>query len=303
MKQPGNNKSFMLCALLVASAPLPVIAQTLQDSQTEDSLVSFRIAPTTLLDKAGTMLSIARDVETQDMTSAIVDRALDYRLGLEVAPIEGLSLNAQAWRSQLQESALANPLESSQSEAPALFLQNPTTAGAFNIDNPLVDGNLDTRGFDIGASYSWETNRFGEFTLSTTTTYVDALDGTSAIAEMAGSEVNGMEERLVSSDLQSSLKLSWKLGNHTASAITNYFDSFNDLSDLDIEEINDLVENITTVDLEYGYSMATGSNDRAIISFGIQNVFDEKTAQILNSSTRILDQNGRVAYGRIKYQF
>jgi outer membrane receptor protein involved in Fe transport len=55
--------------------------------------------------------------------------------------------------------------------------------------------------------------------------------------------------------------------------------------------------------LQYGYSVKTGAKDRAIISFGIRNLFDEKTAQILNSSTRLLDQNGRVAYGSIKYQF
>ena len=70
-----------------------------------------------------------------------------------------------------------------------------------------------------------------------------------------------------------------------------------------MEEINELVDNITTFDLEYGYSVKTGLHDRAIISFGIRNIFDEKTAQILNSTTRILDQNGRVAYGSIKYQF
>jgi len=102
--------------------------------------------------------------------------------------------------------------------------------------------------------------------------------------------------------LQSSLMLTWEFGNHSASAITNYFDSFKDISELDLDELNDLVDNITTVDLQYGYSVQTGSN-QAVISFGIRNIFDEKTAQILNSSTRILDQNGRVAYGSIKYQF
>ncbi|HJO12977.1 MAG TPA: hypothetical protein QGI39_13150, partial [Gammaproteobacteria bacterium] len=84
---------------------------------------------------------------------------------------------------------------------------------------------------------------------------------------------------------------------------TNYFDSFKDLNEIDIAEINDLVDNITTVDLQYGYSVKTGSNDRAIISFGIKNIFNEKTTQLLNTSNRILDQNGRVAYGSIKYQF
>jgi outer membrane receptor protein involved in Fe transport len=108
---------------------------------------------------------------------------------------------------------------------------------------------------------------------------------------------------MISPELQSSLMLSWQFGNHTASAITNYIDSFKDISEVNLDEINDLVDNITTFDLQYGYTVETGSKDRAIISFGIRNIFDEKTAQILNSSTRILDQNGRVAYGSIKYQF
>ena len=67
--------------------------------------------------------------------------------------------------------------------------------------------------------------------------------------------------------------LSWEFGNHTASAITNYFDSFKDISELDLEEINAFVDNVTTVDLQYGYSVKTGNNDRAIISVGIRKFY------------------------------
>ncbi len=155
----------------------------------------------------------------------------------------------------------------------------------------------------MGASYVWDTNRFGQFTLSSTTTYVQEFENKGALLDFATPELSDMDEMLVSPELQSSLMLSWQFGNHTASAITNYFDSFKDISELNMDEINELVDDITTYDLEYGYSVKTGSNDRAIISFGIRNIFDEKTAQILNSTTRILDQNGRVAYGSIKYQF
>ena len=97
--------------------------------------------------------------------------------------------------------------------------------------------------------------------------------------------------------------LTWEFGNHTASAITKHFNAFKDINELNIEEIHALVDNIATVDFQYGYSLETGNNDRAIISFGIRNIFNERTARILNSATRILDQNGRVAYGSIKYQF
>ena len=97
--------------------------------------------------------------------------------------------------------------------------------------------------------------------------------------------------------------LTWQFGNHTATAITNYFNSFKDINELDLDEINAFVDNIATVDLQYGYTVNTGNDDRAIISFGIRNIFNEGTIKIFNSNTQILDQNGRVAYGSIKYQF
>ena len=189
-----------------------------------------------------------------------------------------------------------------QSNLPQLYLQD-STINEFNIDNPLLGNGLNSNGFDLGASYVWDSSRFGQFTLSTKTTYVEKFEAQGSLLDLVDAELGVTDDRIVSPELQSSLMLTWQLGNHTASAITNYFDSFKDISELDIEEINTLVDNITTIDLQYGYSVKTGSNNRAVISFGIRNIFDEKTAQILNSSTRILDQNGRVAYGSIKYQF
>jgi outer membrane receptor protein involved in Fe transport len=108
---------------------------------------------------------------------------------------------------------------------------------------------------------------------------------------------------MLSPELQTSLMLAWKFGNHTASAITNYFDSYKDINDLDMDEINTLVKNLTTLDLSYDYNVKSGVQDRAVISFGIRNIFNEKGTQILNAATRVLDQNGRVAYGSIKYKF
>jgi hypothetical protein len=149
----------------------------------------------------------------------------------------------------------------------------------------------------------WDTNRFGQFTLSTKTTFVQDFENNGSLLDLVNSELGNASARTVSPELQSSFMLTWEIGNHTASAITNYFDSFKNIGDLDIAEINALVDDITTVDLQYGYSVETSNNDKAIISFGIRNIFNEQTAQILNSNTRILDQNGRVAYGSIKYQF
>ena len=262
----------------------------------------FRIAPSSLLIEQAPLLSIARSVEQKDFQGAVVDNALNFNLGMQIEPIAGLSVSADAWSMQIDEAAASGTNSNWQGGLAKLYIDDSAIT-EFNMDNPLLGTNVESNGFDLGASYIWDTNRFGQFTLSSTTTYVDEFENNGVLLDLAASDIAEIDERLISPELQSSLMLSWQFGNHTASAITNYFDSFKDISELNMEEINAFVDNITTFDLEYGYSVNTGLHDRAIISFGIRNIFDEKTAQILNSTTRILDQNGRVAYGAIKYQF
>lgn len=265
-------------------------------------VASFSLGPSSLIGEIEPSISVGRAVEAQDFQGGIVKDALNFNLGLQVAPFEGLSVRADAWRQQVEDNPAAT-VDSSQWVGPSQLYIQDSAINEFNMENPLLGSNVETNGFDIGASYVWETDRFGQFTLSSTTTYVDEFENRGSLLELVDSDVATINDRMISPELQSSLMLSWEFGNHTATAITNYFDSFKDISELDISEINELVDNITTVDLQYGYSVSTGDNDRAVISFGIRNIFNEESAQILNATTRILDQNGRVAYGSIKYQF
>ena len=262
----------------------------------------FRIVPSSILNEQAPLLSIARSVEQKDFQGAVVDDALNFNLSMQIEPIAGLTVSADAWSMEIDEAPANSSNSNWQDGLAGLYIADSKIA-EFNLDNPFLGTNVESNGFDLGASYIWDTNRFGQFTLSSTTTYVEEFENNGALLDLVTPDIAEIDERLISPEIQSSLMLSWQLGNHTASAITNYFDSFKDISELNMEEINELVDNITTFDLEYGYSVKTGLHDRAIISFGIRNIFDEKTAQILNSTTRILDQNGRVAYGSIKYQF
>ena len=293
-------------------------------------------------------------------------------LGIGFSPLSGLSLRADAWSMQIDPDAhkrIASSIPTLPGTDSTTLGIAPITSlsGANGLEDPLLGGsgidgiidgigvgsmstlstnNRERKGIDLGASYMWETRRFGQFTLSTRATYVDyaeaaaQYDLNASIGDLAnggvavdldtlrsraplnplasatepspervlGPEVLGSE--ILEPQLQSSLTLSWRLGNHSASAVTRHIDSafspkgdLDDLNNLNMEAINELVDDVTTVDLQYGYTINTGANDRAIISFGIKNIFDAKTAQILNTSTLILDQNGRVAYGSIKYQF
>lgn len=268
-----------------------------------DSTVGFQIAPASALIENTPLFSIVRSTEEKDFQSALVDEMLNFNLGMQIEPVSGLSVRADAWRMQLDETPAGTTQNNDwQAGLSRLYLKD-SQINEFNLESPLLGSKIESNGFDLGASFMWDTNSFGKFVLSSKTTYVQKFENNGSLLEFSGSEAANIDERLISPELQSNLMLTWQFGNHTTSAITNYFDSTKDLRDLDMDEINDLVDNITTFDLQYGYSMKTGSRDRAVISFGIRNIFDEKTTQILNSTTRILDQNGRVAYGSIKYQF
>ena len=265
----------------------------------QEGFKNFGIQQSASLQGKVPFMHITRETEETDFAGAVVKDALQYNLGMQFTPVKGLDLRAEAWGLQVNEMPAGAAATSSN---PRLYIEN-SAVNEFNIDNPLLGTNVESSGIDFGASYVWDTNRFGQFKLSTKATFVDQFENQGGIAVLQSSELNTIDTKAINPELQSSLMLTWQLGNHSATAITNYFDSYKDISELDIEEINDLVDNITTIDLQYGFSIKTGARDRAIVEFGIRNIFDEKTQQLLNSSRRVLDQNGRVAYGSIKYQF
>ena len=268
-----------------------------------DNFATFRIAPTSVLTEAmAPLIEIARKTEARDLQGSIVEDALNFNLGMQITPIRGLEVNAGIWRQEIEQRSQNDGQVGTMANLSQLYIED-SSINEFNIDNPAIGQTVKSEGFDIGASYVWDTDRFGQFTLSTKTTYVKEFQNQGSLLELFGAGLDHQVDRVVSPELQSSLMLTWQFGNHTASAITNYFDSFKDINELDLDEINALVDNIATVDLQYGYTVNTGNDDRAIISFGIRNIFNERTVQLLNSNTQILDQNGRVAYGSIKYQF
>ena len=268
-----------------------------------DNFATFRIAPTSVLSEAvAPLIEIARKTEARDLNGNIVEDALNFNLGMQISPIQGLEVSAGIWQQEIEQRSQNDVQMGSAANLSQLYIEN-SSINEFNIDDPALGQTVKSKGFDIGASYVWDTDRFGQFTLSTKTTYVEEFQNRGSLLEFLGVGLDHQVDRAVSPELQSSLMLTWQFGNHTASAITNYFDSFKDINELDLAEINALVDDIATVDLQYGYTVDTGNDDRAIISFGIRNIFNEKTVQLLNSNTQILDQNGRVAYGSIKYQF
>ncbi|MDP1930530.1 MAG: TonB-dependent receptor [Gammaproteobacteria bacterium] len=234
----------------------------------------------------------------------------NLNLGMVFSPVKGLDLRADAWRVDVQGQMPAAAV------MPEVLVSASMPGGLFIDDSNLYAGMLEAPsvkstvtpgqqayGIDLSASYVWESPRFGQFIVSTKSTYLydTATPGSVLDSALVPVTENTLLPR--GTDLQSSLMLTWQIGNHTASAITHYFDSFEEIGNLNLEQLNELVGNLTTLDLQYGYNLKAGKQGQAVFSLGVRNLFDSRPDQLQERRAGAIEQSGRVAYGTIKYQF
>ena len=171
------------------------------------------------------------------------------------------------------------------------------------------NGASGSQALDLSSSYVWESPRFGQFVVSTNTSYVyntalvDGVRESAALLPRTETNIGLMPER------SSSLTFSWQIGNHTATAVTSYTDTLDklgllNLDTLNVDDLNELVGQITTLDLRYAYNVRAGRTGNASIALGVRNMFERRpqTSGFSNSSGT-LQPAGSVAYGTIKYQF
>jgi hypothetical protein len=263
--------------------------------------------PSSLLPDAGTGINVSRDKLNSPFASESVS---NLNLGMAFSPARGLDLRADAWRIEVQEPLAAARLmpEPPKPATPgsSLFIDDSNLykglIEAPSVKDSVVPGQM-AHGIDLSASYVWESPRFGQFIVSTKASYL--YDPDSPPRGFQGPLLPMSENSLVPSgtELQSSVMLTWQAGQHTASAVTHYFDSFEEIGKLDMEQLNEIVGNMTTLDLQYGYNMKAGKQGQAVFSIGVRNLFDTRPQPLPAAGAGQVEQGGRVAYGSIKYQF
>ncbi len=263
------------------------------------------IAPS-LLNASANGFNVVRNSVQTPFTSEYVD---NLNLGMLFSPAKGLNLRAGAWRVGMKEqlpAIAAMPDALIAANGPRLFIDDSNLSAGI-LEAPAVKSSISpgqqTHGIDLSASYVWESPRFGQFIVSTKATYL--YDNVKVEGLLDGPLPPVTESTLLpkGTELQSSLMLTWQVGKHSASAVTHYFDSFEELGKLNLEQLNEIVGNMTTLDLQYGYNLKAGKEGQAVFSVGVRNLFDAKPDQLLESRPGAIEQTGRVAYGTIKYQF
>lgn len=174
--------------------------------------------------------------------------------------------------------------------------------------NPAKGSNA--QGVDLSASYVWESDRFGQFILSTNTIYVyNPLLSDSSIEPVNVLPLSDAAAFGAVPELQSSLTFTWQIGNHSATAVTSYVDTADNFAKmsadrLNIDQLNELMGQMATLDLRYGYNVRAGRQGNASFSVGVRNRFDRRQfSPVSDVSGRLHEPSGRVAYGTIKYQF
>ncbi len=263
------------------------------------------IAPS-LLNASANGFNVVRNSVQTPFTSEYVD---NLNLGMLFSPAKGLNLRAGAWRVGMKEqlpAIAAMPDALIAANGPRLFIDDSNLSAGI-LEAPAVKSSISpgqqTHGIDLSACYVWESPRFGQFIVSTKPTYL--YDNVKVEGLLDGPLPPVTESTLLpkGTELQSSLMLTWQVGKHSASAVTHYFDSFEELGKLNLEQLNEIVGNMTTLDVQYGYKLKAGKEGQAVFSVGVRNLFDAKPDQLLESRPGAIEQTGRVAYGTIKYQF
>lgn len=301
MRQSHRGKSLLLTALCAAMFAVPASAQ--EFTQFDDEKLSF-------FDRAVAYFNFG-DKAVQAPFSGVTQN--DVNLGSGFGPSKGLSLHADAWQVGADTPFVA---ATSVPELSLLAGAQDVTTNLFIDDSNLYAGLLEApsvkatvnpgelaKGIDLSASYVWESPKFGQFIVSTKATYLYDTAKTGNLLDSALPPITDATLLPKGSELQSSLMLTWQVGQHTASAVTHYFDSFEEIGKLNLEQLNELVGNLTTLDLQYGYNLKTGKQGQAVFSVGVRNLFDARPDQLLPAPAATIEPQGRVAYGSIKYQF
>jgi len=254
------------------------------------------------------------------------EEADTFNLGITINPIDNLVISLDYYNVQYENRIVS---QSGQAlivaEAAALaaagcgpaMLQTPACAPLTNpqilrdpgTGTPLrifVDrfnaASAETDGFDIEASYSWETD-IGSFAILNNTTIVNSFD---IQVDAGGPTIDGAGRRnedsiLASSipEIRSNTMFAWNRDNMGANIIMRYIDEYEDTADS--------IDAWWVFDAQFNYSFNFFDDQEATVTLGALNLTDEEPPGVAGNTNefgydpKVHDPRGRLWYVRLVY--
>jgi len=193
------------------------------------------------------------------------------------------------------------------------IVRDATTGTALRIFTERENApSAKTDGFDITATYEFDTDRWGTFGVRSANTFVNSFeieqpDGT--VLEGAGARNANTPFANPIPEFRSNTSFNWAKDQHSANIIVRYISSY-DENDATGEVIGE-VDSWTTVDAQYNLFLddVMGFGNGTKLTVGINNLFDEDPPFVSGQSnelgydTKIHDPRGSLVYFGISQTF
>lgn len=241
--------------------------------------------------------------------------AKNFNAGLVITPASGFSLSLDYWR--FDYSGLIRPDANPQAIVDADcaddgIANDPRVTRSVSgqlsgISVSFINtGNVVTDGLDARLGYKFEETEAGNFSLDGTVSYVNKFD----ISSDDGNVIDGAGSRNFSNPFASVPKwrangtVAWQYGKHSATATVRYISSYlNDQLD-DGSRVNAW----TSLDMRYGLALDGLTGVPAVLSVGVNNVFDQDPPSLGQDvrpgyDANVHDVRGRLLYSELSFRF
>ncbi len=233
-----------------------------------------------------------------------------YNIGTSWSPTSNVTLSVDFWR--FEYSGLIT-----KQNGPQLVLDDPLNPQI--IRDPLSNqiskvlvrfinaAAVNTDGLDFGGSYSWDADALGFFRFGFEATYVSTFN----LQETPGGPIiKGAGNRNFTNFARSvprwrgNATVNWALGNHTATVIVRYIDSYKD------DQNNAKVGSHATLDLQYTFTLPRNFFDSdaepPVLTLGAINVTDNNPPRVATNGgfdSKVHDPRGRLFYAKVTHPF
>ena len=238
----------------------------------------------------------------------------NYNAGVIWAPTENIGIRLDYWKIEYKD---VIQLESAQGKVladrcgPDIIREGDCATGNLvGVTASLFNAtSVDTDGLDLEATWNIDGGNWGSFVSRLNVSHFlsyEIPNDTGGTQDVAGYfNYNNFARSLP--ETKANLSLTWMRGNQFATATAYYVDSYKTTRTVPGDESQD-IDDLTTLDLQYGYRMDVGDSSEINLALGVKNATDKNPPRVYDGANLSYDPKqhsplGRVFYASVTYGF